>query len=111
MEGLQRDLLNPTLKNKLEVFQMDKDYTFGKGSCLMDAGGARYLDFIAQYGAVPFGYNPDFIWDKVEEVRRKGLPSLTQPPVQHRESPAVIEPFKGNYQTHEDTNGDTFTII
>jgi hypothetical protein len=24
---------------------------------------------------------------------------------------AVIEPFKGNYQTHEDTNGDTFTII
>jgi len=25
--------------------------------------------------------------------------------------PAVIEPFKGNYQTHEDTNGDTFTII
>ncbi|MEA1961461.1 MAG: 4Fe-4S dicluster domain-containing protein [Bacillota bacterium] len=25
--------------------------------------------------------------------------------------PAVIEPFKGNYQTHEDTNGDTFTIV
>jgi len=25
--------------------------------------------------------------------------------------PAVIEPFKGNYCTHEDTNGDTFTIM
>lgn len=25
--------------------------------------------------------------------------------------PAVIEPFKGNYQTHEDTNADTYTII
>jgi formate dehydrogenase iron-sulfur subunit len=25
--------------------------------------------------------------------------------------PATIEPFKGSYQTHEDTNGDTFTII
>lgn len=25
--------------------------------------------------------------------------------------PAVIEPFKGNYQTHKDTNGDTFTIV
>lgn len=25
--------------------------------------------------------------------------------------PAVIEPFKGNYQTHESTNGDTYTIV
>lgn len=25
--------------------------------------------------------------------------------------PAVIEPFKGNYQTHEDVNGDTYTIV
>lgn len=25
--------------------------------------------------------------------------------------PAVIEPFKGNYQTHEDTNGETYTIV
>lgn len=25
--------------------------------------------------------------------------------------PAVIEPFTGNYQTHESTNGDTYTII
>ncbi|HEX3011354.1 MAG TPA: 4Fe-4S dicluster domain-containing protein [Syntrophomonadaceae bacterium] len=25
--------------------------------------------------------------------------------------PAVIEPFKGNYQTHKDTNGETYTII
>jgi len=25
--------------------------------------------------------------------------------------PAVIEPFTGSYQTHEDTNGDTYTII
>lgn len=25
--------------------------------------------------------------------------------------PAVIEPFRGNYQTHEDTNADTYTII
>ncbi len=25
--------------------------------------------------------------------------------------PASIKPFKGNYQTHEDTDGDTYTII
>ena len=25
--------------------------------------------------------------------------------------PAVIEPFKGNYQTHESTNANTFTIV
>lgn len=27
------------------------------------------------------------------------------------QNPAWIEPFKGNYQTHEDTNAHTFTII
>ncbi|MGE5423416.1 MAG: 4Fe-4S dicluster domain-containing protein [Ignavibacteriales bacterium] len=27
------------------------------------------------------------------------------------QNPAWIEPFKGNYQTHEDTNSHTFTII
>jgi len=75
----RNDLLNPTLKKVLETFKLDKKYIHGQGSYLTDDAGIRYLDFISQYGAVPFGYNPDFVWDALEEVRRKGLPSLVQP--------------------------------
>ncbi len=81
MSALQRDLLNPTLKDVLETFRLDKNYTYGQGSHLVDEEGVEYLDFIAQYGAVPFGYNPDFIWDRLEEVRKRSLPSLVQPSI------------------------------
>jgi acetylornithine/succinyldiaminopimelate/putrescine aminotransferase/predicted amino acid dehydrogenase len=79
MSHIRKDLLNPTLKTILETFQLDKNYTQGEGSYLTDDEGIRYLDFIAQYGAVPFGYNPSFVWDALQEVRRKSLPSLVQP--------------------------------
>lgn len=77
--NLRKDLLNPTLKDVLETFFLDKTFTVGQGSYLIDENGIRYLDFIAQYGSVPFGYNPDFIWDRLESVRRSGIPSLCQP--------------------------------
>ena len=79
MSGMRDDLLNPTLKKTLSLFQLDKKYISGKGSYLFDETGQRYLDFIAQYGAIPFGYNPDFIWERIQEVREKALPSLVQP--------------------------------
>lgn len=79
MLNYRRDLLNPTLKDVLEVFGLDKTYVSGQGSYLVDDTGVRYLDFIAQYGSVPFGYNPDFIWDALEKVRRQAIPSLCQP--------------------------------
>jgi acetylornithine/succinyldiaminopimelate/putrescine aminotransferase/predicted amino acid dehydrogenase len=79
MNNLRRDLLNPTLKDVLENFCLDKTYTVGQGSYLIDDKGIRYLDFIAQYGSVPFGYNPDFIWERLEMVRQAGIPSLCQP--------------------------------
>ena len=75
----RKDLLNPTLYKIFKSFQLDKNYLLGDGSYLVDEKGIRYLDFIAQFGAIPFGYNPDFIWAKLEEVRRKTLPSLVQP--------------------------------
>ncbi len=79
MSYMRNDLLNPTLKEILETFQLDKNYIHGEGSYLTDDKGIRYLDFIAQYGAVPFGYNPDFIWDALVDVRKRALPSLVQP--------------------------------
>ncbi len=81
MSAWQRDLLNPTLKKVLETFRLDKNYTYGLGSYLVDEEGVEYLDFIAQYGAVPFGYNPDFIWECLREVRKRNLPSLVQPSI------------------------------
>lgn len=74
-----KGLLNPTLMDVLETFRLDKTYIKGQGSYLVDESGTSYLDFIAQYGAVPFGYNPEFIWNKLMEVKMRGLPSLCQP--------------------------------
>lgn len=79
MTNLRQDLLNPSLKQVLTTFHLDKNYLSGQGHYLTDEKGIVYLDFISQYGAVPFGYNPDFIWDKLGEVRERGLPSLVQP--------------------------------
>jgi acetylornithine/succinyldiaminopimelate/putrescine aminotransferase/predicted amino acid dehydrogenase len=79
MSNFRRDLLNPDLKDILETFQLDKDYVHGEGTTLTDSAGNQYLDFIAQYGAVPFGYNPPFIWEALESVKKRNLPSLAQP--------------------------------
>ncbi|HOB11663.1 MAG TPA: aminotransferase class III-fold pyridoxal phosphate-dependent enzyme [Syntrophomonadaceae bacterium] len=79
MTTLRKDLLNPTLAKLLQTFYLDKDYVSGQGSYLIDREGKRYLDFIAQYGAVPFGYNPEVIWQALDRVRTQQIPSLVQP--------------------------------
>jgi len=75
------EILNPTLHRILDTFRLNKVYVRGAGNYLYDDEGRSYLDFIAQYGAVPFGYNPDFIWKAVEDFHRSGLPTLVQPSV------------------------------
>lgn len=77
----QPDILNPTLYRLLEIFQLNKVYVRGEGHYLFDQEGRSYLDFIAQYGAVPFGYNPPFIWEAVYAFHRTGMPTLVQPSV------------------------------
>jgi len=77
------DLLNPTLAQILTTFQLDKVYLQGEGNYLIDDKGIYYLDFIAQYGAVPFGYNPAFIWEALDKVRHDKMPSLVQPSLPH----------------------------
>lgn len=79
MQELRQDLLNPTVAKMLRTFHLDKNYVSGQGSYLFDEKGNRYLDFIAQYGAVPFGYNPPVIWEALERVRSQQIPSLVQP--------------------------------
>ena len=55
---------------------LDKKFVRGEGCFLFDAEGTPYADFIAQFGAVPFGHDPEPIWDALEAVRRESRPNL-----------------------------------
>jgi acetylornithine/succinyldiaminopimelate/putrescine aminotransferase/predicted amino acid dehydrogenase len=55
---------------------LDKKFVRGEGCYLFDADGTGYADFIAQFGAVPFGHDPEPIWRALDTVRREGRPNL-----------------------------------
>ena len=71
--------MNPRLGRLMSQFEMDKVFVRGEGCYLYDQSGRRYLDFLAQYGALPFGFNNPYIWQAVEQVRTRLEPSLVQP--------------------------------
>ena len=58
---------------------LDKRFVRGEGCELIDDDGRRYLDCIAAYGALPFGFNPAEIWQSLQDVQRTGEPSFAQP--------------------------------
>ena len=59
-----------------QCMALDKKFVRGEGCYLYDADGNRYADFIAQFGAVPFGHDPEPIWEALEGVRRQSQPNL-----------------------------------
>jgi acetylornithine/succinyldiaminopimelate/putrescine aminotransferase len=71
--------LNPDRRFLLAHIQFDKPIVRASGHYLYDASGIAYLDFLAQYGAVPFGHNAPVIWQAVMGVRAAEEPSLVQP--------------------------------
>ncbi|MFZ5646965.1 MAG: aminotransferase class III-fold pyridoxal phosphate-dependent enzyme [Bacillota bacterium] len=71
--------VNPHLGDLLEQVRMDKVFTRGEGHYLYDSRGNKYMDFIAAYGALPFGYNPPEIWEALDQVRINAEPSFIQP--------------------------------
>lgn len=73
------EFVNPHLAELLERLRMDKRFVRGEGAWLWDHEGRRYLDFIANYGALPFGYNPPEIWQALREVHERREPSFVQP--------------------------------
>jgi len=73
------DFVNPYLADTLSKIDMDKRFVRGEGCYLYDSSGRRYLDLIASYGALPFGFNPPEIWEAILSVRRSGEPSFVQP--------------------------------
>jgi acetylornithine/succinyldiaminopimelate/putrescine aminotransferase/predicted amino acid dehydrogenase len=74
-----REFVNPDLGELLERLHLDKCFTRGQGSLLYDSEGTTYLDAIAGYGAVPFGHNPEFLWQALREVESNREPAMVQP--------------------------------
>ena len=71
--------LNPERRFLLHHVGFDKTIVRAEGNYLIDQDGVRYLDALAQYGALPFGHNPPAIWDRLDEVHRSSEPSFVQP--------------------------------
>jgi acetylornithine/succinyldiaminopimelate/putrescine aminotransferase/predicted amino acid dehydrogenase len=55
---------------------LDKRFVRGEGVWLFDEEGHRILDGIAQYGALPFGYNPPEIWQALQAIQDRSEPSF-----------------------------------
>lgn len=63
----------------LEHLQMNKRIVRAKGHHLEDETGQIYLDCLSQYGALPFGHNPDFILEALQRHIDAGRACLVQP--------------------------------
>src|SRR5262245_48236235 len=71
--------VNPYLAEMLSKLWLDKRFVRGEGSELIDDKGRRYLDAVAAYGALPFGFNPKEIWEGLMDVQLRAEPSFVQP--------------------------------
>lgn len=73
------EYVNPHLGERLNQMSMDKVFVKGESCWLYDSEGNRYLDMIASYGALPFGFNPPDIWEAIHQVQKTMEPSFVQP--------------------------------
>lgn len=71
--------LNPTRARLLEMYGLDVMMVEGEACRLKDASGREYLDFLSQYGALPFGHNPSDIWRALTSAQTSRAPSMVQP--------------------------------
>ncbi|WP_417525523.1 aminotransferase class III-fold pyridoxal phosphate-dependent enzyme [Marinovum sp.] len=71
--------LNPTRARLLETFGLDLELAHGYGCTLHDTAGREYLDFLSQYGALPFGHNPSQIWNALHDQQSLMRPAMVQP--------------------------------
>lgn len=105
--------VNPYLGDLLENIKLDKEYITGKDCYLYDTEGNEYLDCIANYGAVPFGYNPEEIWECITDVKDAAEPSLVKPSALRAAgdlAKRLIELAPGNLQYVTFTNSGTESV-
>jgi acetylornithine/succinyldiaminopimelate/putrescine aminotransferase/predicted amino acid dehydrogenase len=71
--------VNPHLSAKLKQLKIDRTFERAGGMWLYDSSGERYLDFMSQYGALPFGHHPAEVWAAIASLRDEGEPVFAQP--------------------------------
>lgn len=78
-----KSFINPYLATKLEQLKIDRTFVRARGSYLFDEHGREYIDFMAQYGALPFGHHPPDIWNAIQQLQSEAEPIFTQPSFLH----------------------------
>lgn len=68
--------VNPGLARFLTVTDRDLRFVRGAGSVLETAAGERYDDWIAGFGALPFGHAPEGFAELIAEHLASGAPNL-----------------------------------
>lgn len=71
--------LNPARAELLETFALDIALVRASGARLFDKNGEEYLVFLSQYGALPFGHNPERGWAALRAAQEAQIPSMIQP--------------------------------
>jgi acetylornithine/succinyldiaminopimelate/putrescine aminotransferase/predicted amino acid dehydrogenase len=107
--------INPERLFLLEHIRFDKKIVRAKGHYLYDSDGRSYLDFLAQYGAVPLGHNPTALWDAVRALGINEAPSLVQPfisPAAEELAEALIaaSPIESGYVTFANSGAETVEV-
>ena len=73
---LYKEYQNPGLATMLSLVGFDRTYISAAGTVLKDAEGNRYLDFLAGYGSLNLGHNPEVVIKAVDAVRSR--PNILQ---------------------------------
>jgi acetylornithine/succinyldiaminopimelate/putrescine aminotransferase/acyl-coenzyme A synthetase/AMP-(fatty) acid ligase/predicted amino acid dehydrogenase len=77
--GRFKSAINPWLGDLLARIKLDTSFVGGQGLYLHDDRGRRILDFVAGYGALPFGHNPPAILDALQRSLKTDMPTMVQP--------------------------------
>lgn len=71
--------INPDLGAIMRALKLDVEFVRGEGTVLYDSNNRAYLDFVAGFGAVPFGHQPKNILAALGDFAQGSLPALVQP--------------------------------
>jgi acetylornithine/succinyldiaminopimelate/putrescine aminotransferase/predicted amino acid dehydrogenase len=105
--------LNPSRAQLLETFALDTAMIRGIGARLFDENGQEYLDFLSQYGALPFGHNPERGWAALRAAQAAQRPSMIQPlrsPEAERLAQRLAEVTPGDLAITTLTNSGAETV-
>lgn len=72
-------LLNKTRQELLDFAGLDETVVSASGTRIVTANGQTLIDFVGQFGAVPFGYGAPPIIAAASAFLGSGLPSFVQP--------------------------------